>query len=178
MNIVCRRLAIIIFIFWKMKRRLMSLFQRSSALFYRFFGHDYLCGCGHVSKRKTYLAIGDLRGVHILSKDKDYCPKCWADAVIPCAWCARPILPGDSVTLFSPGEEEFVLSCATIYSENPLRLVGCIRCSEMGVADRQGVWGMPGEVHRVPNIYEMLLANPGSAVVVEDISDVDSMKLV
>ena len=91
---------------------------------------------------------------------------------IRCAWCGKPIFIGDPVTLYSSAEKNFQIpEYAVRYSENPIKLVGCMRwdCAETG-ADRCGFWLPPGVVHRVLSPIEQMMAT-GTVVVVADVGD-------
>lgn len=133
-------------------------------VFYRYFGRNYRCGCGHAAKWKTAMVIHGQGGVYRLSDKKPkYCPACWAKAAIKCAWCGNAIMPGDAVTLYTPNpHKDFkVPDYAVMYKEKPhLQLVGCLRwdCAETG-ADRAGFWVMPGKVQRVASPIELVFAN-------------------
>lgn len=130
-----------------------------------------------------------------LSKTPEYCPECYAKAVIKCAWCGETILPGDPITLYSPGpptelfistkepgeaqqqrqKKDFVVpEHAVIYQREPrLVLVGCLGwdCADTG-GDRAGFWVMPGKVQRVATAMEMLLADGGKdIIIVGDLTD-------
>jgi hypothetical protein len=107
---------------------------------------------------------------------------------IRCAWCGKPIYIGDPITLCSPMAEgqtwhPLVLPAkkfevpdyAVIYSQEPLRLVGCGRmgCAD-GMMDYAGRW-MPdittgkGKVERHPTIAEHLIAHPDAEVVIANL---------
>ncbi|NTW30199.1 MAG: hypothetical protein HGA33_02895 [Candidatus Moranbacteria bacterium] len=90
---------------------------------------------------------------------------------IRCAWCGKPIFIGDPVTLYSPNEGFEIPEYAVRYSEDPLRLVGCLRwdCADSGI-DRSGFWMPPGEVMRVMSPIEQVLAT-GTAAIVSDVND-------
>lgn len=177
-------------------RKIGRSLERVQALFYRYFGRNYQCGCGHTAKWKTVLTIHGLTGVfRAPSKPPDYCPECFAKAAIKCAWCGGTILPGDPITLYSPGpptelffstkepgvaqqqrkQEDFVVpEHAVVYQREPrLVLVGCLGwdCADTG-ADRAGFWVMPGKVKRVATVYEMLMATGGEgSIIIGDLSD-------
>ncbi len=170
--------------------------QRLKFAWRRRFGPDsYLCGCGHTATYKTVLSIHGREGEYVLpSANPLWCPQCFAKAAIKCAWCGYPIVPGDPVTLYTPGprsdifistkepseaqirrqQKEFVLpDGAVVYSQNPLRVVGCLRweCADTG-GDRAGFWVMPGKVRRVMTIEEMLLATGNEEMLwIGDLSD-------
>jgi len=122
--------------------------------------------CGHktwVNGRVT--AFGQtIKTVMPLKNGRpEYCLDCIGGMAIQCAWCTLPIFIGDAVTLYSPREIGYEIpSFAVVYSEEPMRLVGCLRwdCMQTG-ADRAGFW-LPdatgkGHVERVPTIFEQLL---------------------
>ncbi len=157
-------------------RILRRFWMNSQSLFYKTFGRNYMCGCGHMAKQKTLFIINKCRGVYTLDKSRDYCPQCWRKAAIKCAWCGEIILPGEPITLYTPREGVTVPEYAVVYKEAPLQLVGCLRwdCADTG-ASRAGFWVMPGKVQRVASPLEMLIAGVPSgsseAIVVNDISD-------
>jgi len=129
----------------KFLRRLGHAWEKFQALYYRYLGRNYKCGCGHTAKWKTILTIHGHEGVFKApSKTPAYCPQCWAQAAIKCAWCGGTIVPGDPITLYSPGN------------------VGCLGwdCADTG-ADHAGFWVMPGKVQRVMSPLEMFVANDG-----------------
>lgn len=87
---------------------------------------------------------------------------------ILCAWCAQPIFVGDLVTLYSPGEPDYLAPEGTvIYSLSPLRMIGCTRCDCVDTgADYAGQW-VPddekvgkGRVGLMPSPY-LALGGPG-----------------
>ena len=68
------------------------------------------------------------------------------------------------MTLYTPLDPNFKIPKGTVvYSENPLKLVGCQRstCADTG-ADYSGVWDVPGVVKRFPSAIErvMMTGNP------------------
>lgn len=158
-----------------LNEKISSGWQWVQALYYRFFGRSYLCKCGHTCKRKTSLTIDGIHGVFkIPKKDPEYCPECWQEAAIKCAWCDEIILPGESVTLYTPKENFEIPEHAVFYKSEPrVQLVGCLRwaCARSGV-DRAGFWVMPGKVQRVATPLEILEANPVlNALIINDFSD-------
>ncbi|NTW88760.1 MAG: hypothetical protein HGB26_06475, partial [Desulfobulbaceae bacterium] len=100
-----------------------------------------------------------------------YCHACIKKMAIRCAWCGKPIFIGDPVTLYSPSKGFEIPEYAVRYSEDPLRLVGCLRwdCADSGI-DRSGFWMPPGEVMRVMSPIEQVLAT-GTAAIVSDVND-------
>lgn len=151
------------------------VWDNTRVFFSKNFGRNYLCKCGHKAKWKTRLFIGGSQGIYTLHKDTDYCPECFSKAAIKCAWCGKPIMPGDPITLYTPRKNDFeVPKHAVVWETDPLQLVGCLRwgCAESG-ADRSGFWEMPGRVQRVASPIEMLLARgpEGGPIIINDLSD-------
>ena len=149
--------------------------DRIEATFCRYLGRNYLCGCGHRTKRKTIMKIDGKEGVFKMPKNREFCHKCFAESAIKCAWCGETILPGEPITLYSPAKKDFEIpDHAVIYKRVPLQLVGCLKwkCCETG-ADRMGFWVMPGRVYRVMSPIEMLIAHGNEgAVIIGDLGDV------
>lgn len=140
--------------------------------------------CGHKTKRTgPMMVFGEQITMQMpINKDGtvDYCLDCLGKMSIHCAWCGEPISIGDPITLYTPRDKEFeVPEEAVIYTQEPLRLVGCLRwdCAHTG-ADRGGFW-LPGEdgqgqVEIVPSIYELAMSGSGGSVVlVNDLGDMD-----
>ena len=100
------------------------------------------------------------------NKVPDYCLDCIGKMAIRCAWCGKPILIGDPVTLYTPEEGAEIPKYAVRYSGDPRCLVGCLRfdCADTG-ADRSGFWVPPGLVKKVPSVIEMLMASQGPSKV-------------
>lgn len=116
--------------------------------------------CGHRTKRAGWVeAFGEKYFVEMpVAKNgrPDYCHACIGSMAIRCAWCGEPIHIGNPVTLYTPSKRGFVIpTYAVRYSKDPLQLVGCLAwgCAETG-ADRAGFWMPPGEVFRVPTVFE------------------------
>lgn len=174
----------------KILRRLGLAWDQLQAFYCRYLGRDYTCGCGHTAKRKTSLTIDGRSGVFTVPRQAPpYCPQCWAEAAIKCAWCGDIIVPGDPITLYSPGkpaglffstkepseaqqrrkQEDFVVpEYAVVYQREPrLVLVGCLGwdCADV-ITDRAGFWVMPGKVQRAISPEEMLMALGGDAALI------------
>lgn len=107
---------------------------------------------------------------------------------IKCAWCAKPILAGLPITLYTPTEPDFVIpEYAVVYKEEPLQLVGCLRmgCCDTG-ADRAGFWvpntdepeKREAHVHRVLSPLEQVIMqnNRGddSPMIFSDLSNIST----
>lgn len=135
--------------------------------------------CGHETRRQGKLsAFGENCYLKMPVNDSgtvDYCLDCLAKMTIRCAWCGRPIFIGDPVTLYTPVDPEYQPPAKeyAIYSEDPLRLVGCLRidCGESGI-DRSGFWYPPGQVYRVLSPTELCIQE-NNVVIAEDVSDPD-----
>lgn len=99
--------------------------------------------CGHWASAKVDL-IGC--GGEAFSMKLDFvqgipelCHLCKASAVVPCAFCNEPILPGDRIFTFN------VPNCS------PLCLVGCNYCDCKYEAEEYGVWTTKGvRIHKGP----------------------------
>lgn len=162
-------------------KKLRYAWQKLEVRFYHYFGRWYQCGCGHATKWKSPLTIHGHEGVFkARSKTPDWCSECWSKAAIKCAWCGETIVPGDPITLYSPGpptdlffsseepgeaqqrrkQENFIVpDHAVVYREEPqLQLVGCLRIGCVDIfTDRAGFWTMPGKV-RLMTLFEELTA--------------------
>ena len=144
---------------------------------YEVFGQNFKWGCGHVTKKKTFVTSpdGDSWWFHTRAKGDDYCSECFKEAMIVCAWGEKLIAPGDPVTLYTPRDPDFRLpEGAAIYKEKPRpQMVGCLRwdCADTG-ADRTGFWVMPGKVERVVSPMEMAMAS-NDVVIVSDLSNIN-----
>jgi len=124
----------------------LCLWQKITVFYYTNFGKTYLCKCGHRAKWKTRLSVNGHEGLYTLT-DKEYCPQCFAQSAIKCAWCGDTIFPGDPITLYTPPKDFAIPAHAIIHKTDPLELVGCLGwdCAQTG-ADRSGFWVMPGKV--------------------------------
>ncbi|MFZ2072640.1 MAG: hypothetical protein WAV10_03100 [Minisyncoccia bacterium] len=133
-------------------------------------GKTYLAKCGHETKEIDIVsAFGEKTEtkVPIKNGEIEYCHKCLDKMAIRCAWCGRPIFVGDPITLYSPTDKNFKIpEYAVVYNKDPLQLVGCPRmdCAESG-CDYAGRWVPPSTVYRHPSVIEMTIANPGCAVI-------------
>lgn len=138
--------------------------------------------CGHRTKQNgSVSAFGRTITTEMPKNENgsvDYCLDCIGKMAIRCAWCGEPIFIGDPVTLYSPPMKEFQIpQYAVIYSEVPLRFIGCLGwdCADTG-ADRSGFW-LPDEngkgfVYRVPTIYEKIFETKGpSVMIIDDLGD-------
>lgn len=133
--------------------------------------------CGHETKIKdTVTAFGETitTEIHIPENETypEYCHRCIEKMAIKCAWCGSPIFIGDLVTLYTPKNNGFQIpEGAKKYSDNPTRLVGCLKweCAETG-ADRAGFWMPPGKVERIPSPLEIVMQSEG-AVIYNDLTD-------
>jgi len=130
-------------------------------------------GCGHQTRLFGSLeAYGERIEIIGLSKKPLLCFSCMHQLTIRCAWCGKPIFPGDPVTLYSPMDSTYVpnYSATVRHLDNPVIYVGCLRldCAESG-ADRAGFWNPPDGVHRVPTAYELVLSNPDKGVIIDDV---------
>ena len=137
--------------------------------------------CGHTTKLAGTIETFGEKVRFKLGQNKNgevqYCLDCVGKMTIKCAWCGDIIPVGSPITLYTPKGDFNVPEHAVVYNEDPLQLVGCLGwdCAETG-ADRAGFWTSgedgKGTVHRVPTVFEMMLAGDGkSAVLVNDLSD-------
>ncbi|MDD4761683.1 MAG: hypothetical protein PHZ25_01505 [Candidatus Pacebacteria bacterium] len=146
-------------------------------LFPNFFRKKVKCDCGHVSsRRKIIYVFGEKYSLFFKEKgNPEFCPNCLARMAIRCAWCGRPIMPNDPITLFSPKDTNFkITENAFVYSENPLCLVGCLRwegCCPFSYLYRAGFWIPPGKVERVLSPIEECLLQK-DIFIAEDISKI------
>lgn len=157
------------------REKIQYFLELAQVYFYRYLGWNLLCKCGHKAKRKTKLTFNGHSGIFTLPQKREYCPLCFTNAVISCAWCGKYIHPGDPITLNTPQNPDFTTpDHAVVHQREPrLRLVGCLRrgCSAQGM-DRAGFWVMPGKVQRVQSIMEMALHSPQGAILINDLSDI------
>lgn len=142
------------------------------------------CDCGHISPRRKIISVfGEKHPLSFKGKDNpELCPDCWAGMAIKCAWCGKPIMPFDPITLYSPKNPDSfeIPEHAAIYSENPLRLVGCLRwkgCCPFSYLYRSGFWVPPGKVERVLSPIEKCLLN-SEVTITEDISDMSEATII
>ncbi len=133
--------------------------------------------CGHRTRVFGWLsAYGDdgTELMHLGDQLPHWCTDCINRLAIPCAWCGGSIYPSDPVTLYSPEDPAYVPKHpdAVRYRDDPITYVGCLRsyCAESG-ADRSGFWHPPQGVYRHPSALELILANPGMGVIVNDVFD-------
>ncbi|TXH01059.1 MAG: hypothetical protein E6R05_06160 [Candidatus Moraniibacteriota bacterium] len=133
--------------------------------------------CGHRTRLFGWLsAYGDdgTDWMQLGDKQPRWCIDCINALAIPCAWCGGSIYPGDPVTLYSPRDPDYQPKHegAVRYLEDPVTYVGCLRfiCAETG-ADRAGFWHPPQGVYRHPSALELILANPGKGVIMNDVTD-------
>ena len=142
-------------------------------------------GCGHWTKMQGVVRVFG-KELRVNYRDRgnkapSLCVDCTAAKAILCAWCQGIIIPGDSVTLYSPIEEDFELPPGAVFyndeSRELIRPVGCLGwgCADTGV-DRAGFWAVndkgEGYVHRVPTAFELLMNAPsGSVILVQDLGD-------
>ena len=142
-----------------------------------FAGRIYriMADCGHKTWLKARVrAYGESCKTRLpfeTNNHTPYCHACIEKMAIRCAWCGKPIFIGDPVTLYSPNKGFEIPEYAVRYSEDPLRLVGCLRwdCADSGI-DRSGFWIPPGEVMWVMSPIEQVLAT-GTAAIVSDVND-------
>lgn len=138
--------------------------------------------CGHRSKRCGRVSAFSYDLMTKMPKnDKgsiDYCLDCIGKMAIRCAWCSNPIFIGQPVTLYTPPSDFQIPAHAIVYSQDPLRLVGCLGwdCADTGAA-RAGFW-LPGEngkgrVQRIQTAYDALLkSEEPSIAIVDDLSNI------
>lgn len=132
--------------------------------------------CGHETKIKDTLHLfGEEVECGLLFQENgkvEYYHRCIEAMAILCAWCGKPIIIGDPLTLMTPRNKNFKTpEHAVVYSQNPLQLVGCLRwdCCDTGGL-RAGFWIPPGKVYRVPSPIEMAMASDDT-VIVGNVSD-------
>jgi len=149
------------------KRKLDRLWWRVSLFLHNFLSVKYTASvCGHKTKLMEEVDIfGEKNRVTLVPLKKkgklEYCIKCLSEMTIRCAWCGKPIIIGDPITLYAPEKKDFQIpNGVVVYKKNPLQLVGCLRreCSEGGI-DRAGFWVAPGVVYRVLSPLEMIFAS-------------------
>ena len=157
----------------------LNLFKSRWLKIFSFLTRTYIANkCGHRTRRAGWAkAFRERYFVEMplaVNGSPDYCLACIGSMAILCAWCGDAIHIGNPVTLYTPLKKDFVVPDHAIrYSEDPLRLVGCLGwdCAETG-GDRAGFWVPPGEVLRVPTVFEQLLGSPDAeAVVIADKGD-------
>lgn len=127
--------------------------------------------CGHKTKLIRKIEVFGEQCVWEQSRKKlEYCCECFAGMTIRCAWCGKPILIGDSVTLYFPKPEFVIPEYAVRYKEK--QVVGCLRwdCGDSGI-DRAGFWVLPGKVERVFSPTEEVMLGVSNRRVFNDISD-------
>ena len=127
------------------------------------FHRPLYCKCGYKTKLNKIVERDEERVRLSIRyrpfKPIPYCLDCAEKMTIICPWCGKPIFVGDYVTLYTPTDPNFKIpEGAVVYSENPLRLVGCQRstCAETG-ADYCGIWDVPGVVKRFPSAIERVM---------------------
>jgi len=98
----------------------------------------------------------------------DYCLDCFGKMAIRCARCGGLIFIGDPITFFTPRKNR-VPGYAVIYGQDPLQLISCLRCIEIGVA---GFW-LPDESGKRGKVWEIQTAPemPASEVLSEGTPD-------
>ena len=136
-----------------------------------FKNRQYEADCGHKTKERDWLKAFSGKiviKVPLKNGKTPYCHRCLEKMTIRCAWCGEPIFISNSITLYSPKyPENFeILEGAVVYSQEPLRLVGCLRsnCAHTG-GDRAGFWYPPGQVYRVLSPIEAVMMNPEKGAV-------------
>jgi len=143
--------------------------------------------CGHKTKLEGWVeALGASGTMFAGSLTKggvgpEYCLECLAQMSIRCAWCKSPICIGQPITLYSLKERSYTLPPEGVIEfkdGDRVCYVGCLRwnCAGSG-ADRAGFWVSPGEVRRVPTVYEAILAGGQGdrPFIVEDLGDPDDL---
>lgn len=126
-----------------------------------------VANCGHLTPQKGKIsAYGETVTVTASRNNQggfDYCLGCIAAATIRCAWCSLPIFIGQTITLLTPGEEFDISGHAVVYGTSPLRLVGCLRCTDTS-ARHKAVWVMGsngyGRVERLRHDLDPLKHKP------------------
>jgi hypothetical protein len=132
--------------------------------------------CGHKTTREGEYTVFGFKNTVAMPLNNEggvnYCVDYISKMAIQCAWCKRPILIGDIVTLYSPPEDFEIPKHAVVYSQNPLALVGCQRtdCADTA-ADYAGLW-LPGDenkgcVIRRPTAYEHVLGKNEDSIVIK-----------
>jgi len=130
-------------------------------LFFNIFRKKIMASCGHETLKKdkvTAFGKSAVIKIPIVDGKTDYCHRCLEKMAIKCAWCGNVIFIGSPVTLYMATKKDFKIpEHAVIYNENPLQLVGCRRCAELGSADWMGYWVPPGKVQRVMSPTEVAI---------------------
>src|SRR6056297_2996220 len=67
--------------------------------------------CGHTTQKSGVVYIFGRKCFGKIPKNEDgtvdYCLDCLANMSIRCAWCGKPILIGDPVTLYTPKDPDY-----------------------------------------------------------------------
>jgi hypothetical protein len=164
----------------------LNLFKSRWLKIFSFLTRTHIANkCGHRTRRAGWAkAFRERYFVEMplaVNGSPDYCLACIGSMAILCAWCGRDIHIGEPITLYTPRDKHFVLpEHAVRHREEPLQVVGCLRwgCAETG-GDRAGFWVPPGEVLRVPTVFEQLLGSDDSdAVVIADVGDLHDVGTV
>jgi len=147
---------------------------------------EYLAKCGHKTKLKGhYDKFGEKTELIINyehRKDIPLCHDCMENNTIQCAWCDKPIFPGDTITLYSQANEggmKTVFTSHPVSDKSPKEMpkhavkyedsentyIGCGRtdCAESGM-DYCGSLGPDGKVIRYKSAIEVMMDNPGKGV--------------
>ena len=122
--------------------------------------------CGDMTKRTGRIyAFGKSTTMKMPMNDRDsvdWCLDCVAKMTIQCAWCKLPIFIGNPITLYVATGGIGDRAHAVVWTQNPLRLVGCMDCADT-LTDQGGFW-LPdekgnGSVCVQKTIYEMFLVS-------------------
>lgn len=96
-----------------------------------------LARCGHSTKLFGQITAYETDGGIFAPVDHlgrvTLCLSCVSKMSIRCAWCTRPIVVGDSVSLLAPHEEFVLEDYMVVYQDDPLLLVGCMRPECAGI---------------------------------------------
>ena len=149
--------------------------EKLSLILFGPFTRNYTANkCKHKTKAKgviRYFGHEDImRNKFEDNGSPDYCFDCLVKMTIQCTWCGEPITVGSPVCMSIPVDPEYKIPEFAVKHNNGY--VGCLRssCSDGGM-DRNGFWMPPGEVLRVPTIFEILLHNNGEAIIIHDIGN-------
>jgi len=116
----------------QMKALFLFVCRMIAYFFINLFGLKVMAKCGHKTKLKGKVKVcGEEEGV-TLPLEPQLCIDCLEKQTIPCAWCEKSIMPGQSITLLPVNREDRkeIVKNAVIYEKDPNLAIGCLRCDE------------------------------------------------